>query len=935
MQWKCGHCKQHSAKCSAERVRLKTGEASDGPADNPLNAEVLIKRTIDVLKTYKSKNDAVQQSMAVCVQTLVNQDMLEKFFKERLSFTEQFKDIVELYLGVNTDAKRYESTMQSFKTEEFVDAVYAKVLRKMTELHLEDTRVTNVPEADISQAIMDTASQYLDEVRTRFGDDECENTDDECENTEGMQPVDAFIKGRVAVHDEHDSDSGESVELSNDSDSEKDPDEKNSKLDTHKNGDDSDELSDTDLCEFTEKDVHNLQVEFNNIHDDNDKEESEMSEDPLDVEELPENRVNDEDYTLISELGSWDFSRFFNTVYILMNTREILLRKSNMYNHKTGHSVKQRGDTSDIWQRVIEAVYTSKATLIRHFLTIQRNIFEELYPACTEPYGSLTFPHFQCDGYDIQMTPLHNFNKHLAEKCLFREMIQKLMIFFVGIKSHGSRHHCEQIYVSTLKANDSEIAEFPSTTIHDSTFWSNENNELSAGVNVYVTACEYLIKRYIASTMELDENKFHEPDYKPHYQEGEVGGTQPVEKRMRIRSSEIDGMVEDNVDMNSSRKCRENSGKGIVAIWLAVEIEYKKAISSDELLKKELDCRTYVASGSHSKGKQEHREGSASPNVMKQYSDIWLLLCFLHCVNARIGTLYYLFSGKPMSEDFECDKKHLQDASYTVINGYDFMIDFKNATSNAAYFAREMCDRESDIHQHSLDFFFNPDDEEESRYDAKESSPRLQDFMRDSKKHLIEDCGSLQSCIPVCDIQNVLLEMKYLNSRFQNISESLNEASNVFTPQQKNTIIDMSVGMHNRTVLIFGLYKHDIVTEKTEPKSKTVIEEENSLKNQLAIQTKLNADLKLQMLGLNQELLLAKNTPSMQLHTKSQKRVLPDEMRKETQSIDLNKRKCEDTPKQASSKARAETRRLMIESGMCMNKSTSKSAGGGSSSQNK
>ena len=960
-QWKCSHCKEHLVKCTAEFNKFTHGDASNGPAENPLNADLLIKRAVRVLKTYKSDNVDIQTAILTCVDTLVRRNLLEQFLNDMKSFSTEFSDVVEIHLSEHHDTKQLENMMQSFKKEEFVDAVYGKVLGELTELQRTDVSVTKVPEPYISQVIMDTASQYLDEVRVRLGHHKDQYLDEvhkrlghrkgeeevDIESVvqnekvkfvgdlHGMKPLNAFAQGHVLVQDDNDSNSGESSELSSESASDEASDEDIPNVDTDKktpaepdlvnqdeadvgdtlSGEDSsDEPFHTETHDISEENVQKLQKEMTNIHRANDTMQCDSSdEDFLDKDGLSENEVEETDYVLITELGLWDFSQFFNTLYMLMNIREILLRNSTTYNLKSGLKTKLRLDSNDIWQRVVEAVYTSKANLFRYFVTMPVHVFKTLYPSCSKPYGSLTFPDVQCDGLDVQLTQLSNFNKHLEEQCLFRGVIQKLLSFFAGIASQGSRENCQKIYQSTLKLNDSEIDDFPSINIHDEGFWFDKDGELSKGALVYMKAATLLVQRFIASAMNLDEKKFNEEEYKPYYPETEVRGTQSVKSRMHIRSSEILGMIEDNTDTNSSRKCLYSSGKGIVPIWLAVEMEFNKATECDPMMK---EC----------KSKEEHYEGSA---VMKQYSHVWLVLCFLHCVNARVGTLYYLYSGKTVSEDFECDKEFMQDASYLVINGTDFLVDFKNASSNACYFAREMCNRDSEIYKHSLEFFFNPELPEESRYNDKKLNARLQDFMQDSKKHLIEDCGSVPYCTPVEDIQGVLLQMQLLLSRFGNITESFSNVYNVYTPVQKKQIANMSVGLKERMVSLFGQYKLEPVTEKKEPKSqKSPADEEDSLKAQLAEQKRLCENLKLQILGLTQKTIMEQKTTSIPMKKiKSHTQLLPKEQRDETKSI-ITKKPTKETNLKIAAMLRAHTRQKMA-------KYAKGGAGGGSSSKKK
>jgi len=258
--------------------------------------------------------------------------------------------------------------------------------------------------------------------------------------------------------------------------------------------------------------------------------------------------------------------------------------------------------------------------------------------------------------------------------------------------------------------------------------------------------------------MQLDEKKFNKLDYKAYYQEEEVEGTQSVKTRMQIKDSEFTQMLDDNAYINRYRLCFKNSMDGIVPIWWAYgcEKEFMEALSSEKNLIEVVKLQKIVASGSQSAGSVPEKE-------LKKHCHIWLLLCLLHCVNTRIGTLYYLHSGKPIREDLERDKKRIQDASYFVLHGDDFVTDLKNAISNAQYFAREMCDQTFKIYNHSLTFFFDPDDKEESRYNYNNSTLIWKtscDTPQNTSSKTVLMCN--QSCTPINEIQKILLEMRHL-----------------------------------------------------------------------------------------------------------------------------------------------------------------------------
>jgi len=96
----------------------------------------------------------------------------------------------------------------------------------------------------------------------------------------------------------------------------------------------------------------------------NEEVESSASGDILDIEELDGNKIHDTDYALLEELSEWNLSDHFHTLLDLMNIRKVLLLQLKLYNTNTGHQVKRSKDKDDIWQRVIEAEYITKATLI-------------------------------------------------------------------------------------------------------------------------------------------------------------------------------------------------------------------------------------------------------------------------------------------------------------------------------------------------------------------------------------------------------------------------------------------------------------------------------------------------------------------------------------------------------------------------------------------
>jgi len=95
----------------------------------------------------------------------------------------------------------------------------------------------------------------------------------------------------------------------------------------------------------------------------NEEVESSASGDILDIEELDGNKIHDTDYALLEELSEWNLSDHFHTLLDLMNIRKVLLLQLKLYNTNTGHQVKRSKDKDDIWQRVIEAEYITKATL--------------------------------------------------------------------------------------------------------------------------------------------------------------------------------------------------------------------------------------------------------------------------------------------------------------------------------------------------------------------------------------------------------------------------------------------------------------------------------------------------------------------------------------------------------------------------------------------
>ena len=113
-------------------------------------------------------------------------------------------------------------------------------MEKITDLNLNDASFTKFPESDISQAIVDAASQYLDEAQTRSGHDIGEN-DCGCEfdltelivcenlrfdgDRNGLTVTEAYKKGSFFVKDAYDSDSVGSSDASERSDADEVPDE--------------------------------------------------------------------------------------------------------------------------------------------------------------------------------------------------------------------------------------------------------------------------------------------------------------------------------------------------------------------------------------------------------------------------------------------------------------------------------------------------------------------------------------------------------------------------------------------------------------------------------------------------------------------------------------------------------------------------------------
>jgi len=64
---------------------------------NQLNADVLINNNVlKILKPQMKTMDA-ELAIRVCVETIVRQDLLEIFFRERSAFSHQFSEILQLH----------------------------------------------------------------------------------------------------------------------------------------------------------------------------------------------------------------------------------------------------------------------------------------------------------------------------------------------------------------------------------------------------------------------------------------------------------------------------------------------------------------------------------------------------------------------------------------------------------------------------------------------------------------------------------------------------------------------------------------------------------------------------------------------------------------------------------------------------------------------
>ena len=813
-EWRCGSCRNDIATYKSSKFRYGGDELGD--ARNPLNAEIL-HRTAMKLLIVKSPNPCI----AACVKEIITHDVVEELTKERWALKNAIVEIMEAHCLSSIEKGENDTFSRNIDMENFIDAVYKNVMENFNTACSLDPGITALSENDISKCISLALSTYLDISRTTAGAGDITPTDDSdliieeltkseklrFENTStGFRPEARVISPDNSSHSED----GDSSGADSDDDAAGSSHDKAyvSKIDR---------LGEAAVCKrisMLEQDL--LQVNCDNDHQD--KEGSDASddeeEDPLDEKELLENKIDENDYNLIDKFSELDFEPFFRRFLAALKMREALFATLGIRSRNS--------ERMDMWQRIIHAVHTAKENLIQYFVTMPKFIFDEFYPTSINSYGSGSYPVFKYKGDEVPLCPLHNFHALLHEENLFRNTLNHLMNVFAGLEIHDFCELSKVLYNSTLKKNDSSLAAFPTYNIHDCKFWFDEKGELSEGVKVYQLAVQMLFKRLLATSMELNEGKLHQTDYKPFFEEKNIKGTQQVKEDFEIPDTEVKNMLHDNVCKDESRVVT-NTLAAIPAMVMAIQKAYKIALQEDDKLVKEKNDEKLKAQSMDTTPTKE----------MKKYSHIWLVLCFLHCLNISVGTLYYLHSGQPLREDFERDKTILQDASYLALNGEKDNVDLKNAVVNAEYFGKQMRDPDSEIFKHCLRFFFDPDKLEESRYLDPKSNPGLAEFMQKDLSRLIDTCAMSMYITPVDKIQVLQNETNDLLFPFMNISESFNEVGESLTLSQRKSLHDGGCGVMPRVIAIFGLCKS---TEKADPKSgpkKTTLLCEADLRKQL------------------------------------------------------------------------------------------------------